>query len=88
MSLGTHQKKSYRCLEKLKFICLHLFAGSESCGDNEEFLDCYSKCNESCAAHTGDRNCGTGCKAGCFCKEGYARHEAGTCISINECPGM
>lgn len=52
------------------------------CPKNEEYLSCGPDCEDECSRRCSPQN--TGCKKGCFCKNGYVRH-GGRCISLASC---
>ena len=55
-----------------------------TCGANEEFQDCGTSCEDTCAEPA--KFCFEVCVEGCFCREGYIRQsENGPCIREEEC---
>ena len=73
------------------FLYSHIFCGYSSavttqpaCGANEEFQDCGTSCEDTCAEPA--QFCLEFCVKGCFCREGYIRqNENGRCIREEEC---
>uniref|UniRef100_A0A1B0D7N2 TIL domain-containing protein n=2 Tax=Phlebotomus papatasi TaxID=29031 RepID=A0A1B0D7N2_PHLPP len=60
----------------------------ESCGKNEEYMDCGPSCQVDCS--TLGQDCPKSskkCTSGCFCKHGYVRDgPGGECIAQRNCP--
>lgn len=59
------------------------------CPFREEFLDCPEahKCQQTCATLNHACLITPTCTSACFCRQGYARDQAGRCVPISDCPG-
>ncbi|XP_063367819.1 zonadhesin-like [Cydia amplana] len=58
------------------------------CPPNEVVSECYNSCLMTCKTRlrSDGRVCHTACiETGCVCKEGYLRHDNGTCVPISQC---
>ncbi|XP_061704905.1 zonadhesin-like isoform X1 [Cydia pomonella] len=58
------------------------------CPPNEVVSECYNSCLMTCKTRlrSDGRMCHTACiETGCVCKEGYLRHDNGTCVPISQC---
>ncbi|XP_061704915.1 serine protease inhibitor swm-1-like [Cydia pomonella] len=58
------------------------------CPLNEVVSECYNSCLMTCKTRlrSDGRMCHTACiETGCVCKEGYLRHDNGTCVPISQC---
>lgn len=53
------------------------------CSRYEEYSSCGPLCEDDCSNKCQGQ--ATGCKKGCFCKNGYVRHSTGSCIPIASC---
>ena len=58
---------------------------SRCSGENEEFSDCDSYCQNKCENGVGLLFCPRVCIAGCKCMDGYARDDRDECIPLSEC---
>lgn len=58
---------------------------NEQCGPNEEFHSCGTACPSTCQNPRPSGFCTKQCMVGCFCKQGYLRHENGQCIHETKC---
>jgi len=59
-----------------------------SCGENEVFSECASKCPLTCDVllHPEQRKvCTLGCAPSCSCKEGFIRSQDGKCVKHQDC---
>uniref|UniRef100_A0A182P3T4 TIL domain-containing protein n=1 Tax=Anopheles epiroticus TaxID=199890 RepID=A0A182P3T4_9DIPT len=58
-----------------------------SCGSKTEIFNCCGPCREpTCDNPLPSQDCEGGCKAGCFCRNGYIRqHADGPCVPIASC---
>ncbi|XP_043285606.1 zonadhesin-like [Venturia canescens] len=55
------------------------------CGRNEVYNNCGNPCAPGCSGPVKDRSCATVCKPGCYCREGYLRHDNGRCVPSSQC---
>ncbi|XP_063628961.1 zonadhesin-like [Cydia splendana] len=58
------------------------------CPPNEMVSECYNSCLMTCKTRlrSDGRMCHLACiETGCVCKEGYLRHDNGTCVPISQC---
>jgi hypothetical protein len=64
-------------------------SADESCGANEEFIECGSACPTTCQNMDNlPQICPTVCVQGCFCEDGYVRNEkTGECVFTEQCKG-
>ena len=85
-------------LYELYVLCMVLFSSLniiyeflffiflESCGVNEERLECGSACPPTCD-NKNPQFCTKQCVNGCFCKKGFIREKkGGGCIPETQCP--
>ncbi|GIX68938.1 zonadhesin [Caerostris extrusa] len=56
------------------------------CGKNEVFKDCGSACPARCSDRLQPVVCPAVCVRGCFCRDGFVRDPAGTCVPPELCP--
>ena len=59
-----------------------------TCGTNEEYTTCGSKCPKTCddvANMKRETSCASVCIPGCFCKQGYVLNN-GSCVEESTCP--
>ncbi|XP_052890596.1 venom peptide SjAPI-2 [Anopheles moucheti] len=58
-----------------------------TCERRTEIFNCCGPCSEpTCAEPNPKQDCKEGCKAGCFCRNGYVRlHDGGPCVPIDDC---
>ncbi len=69
----------------LKYL---LVADDQTCGANEEFNNCGTQCQRTCADINGPQKlCNHMCAIGCFCTNGYVRQndQNSLCIKETEC---
>lgn len=58
---------------------------NEQCNPNEEFHSCGTACPPTCKDPRPSGLCTKQCVVGCFCKEGYLRHDNGACVQETNC---
>uniref|UniRef100_A0A182RQI7 TIL domain-containing protein n=1 Tax=Anopheles funestus TaxID=62324 RepID=A0A182RQI7_ANOFN len=58
-----------------------------TCERKTETFKCCGPCREAtCDDRTTHQECKGGCKAGCFCRDGYVRsHDGGPCVPVDSC---
>ncbi|XP_065188681.1 zonadhesin-like isoform X3 [Sycon ciliatum] len=54
-----------------------------SCPANQEYRECGTLCEPTCEGSA--CSCPEACRAGCFCREGFVRHD-GDCVPLSQCP--
>lgn len=58
---------------------------SDSCNEDEQYLECGSPCQPTCVDPI-PSFCAAMCLPGCFCKQGLIRNAKGKCVRFGNCP--